>query len=426
MALKLDLADLDAIAAVHAPHLAPPDTGFAPGSPEYNMGLGATAQPSMPSPKASPAGAPEMASPSFAPPSGEPAGIQRPTAKEGHEAGKAEFRAGMPTITESDASAPGFYSQRIAQEEYKKEHPWGSPISEHPGFLGKVAHGLATAGNIAGDILAPSTMGLIPGTQMNRGLKEAGLQQGLEKTTEETTARKAVDQRPEIAEQKGELQGRLQAEKEDEQQKRLQNTLDSQETRADQREQGAEKLRQSANTEAEKRQTAHDAEAEKRQRAQFAEQEKLLDMRETNKKADAKPTADEQRRADLSENLNENLATLEEIVHRRPDLFGPAAGRWTSLKAALGSGDPDIATLETIKHQIGMAQISAHGMRSAQGIGAAADSILNSFKNEPAAVLASINAARNSVKTFTGDVEKVKGGGKTETPAKKGDPLGIL
>lgn len=123
-----------------------------------------------------------------------------------------------------------------------------------------------------------------------------------------------------------------------------------------------------------------------------------------------KPSPDEQRRADLAENLNENLGTLEEIVARRPDLFGPVSGRITGLKGMVGSNDPDIGALETIKHQIGMAQISAHGMRSAQGVGAAAESILNSFKNGPDAVKASINAARNSVKTFSGDVKRAKSG----------------
>jgi len=147
-----------------------------------------------------------------------------------------------------------------------------------------------------------------------------------------------------------------------------------------------------------------------------------------------KATPDEQRRADLAENLNENLATLEEIVSRRPDLFGPIAGRLTGYKGALGTNDADIGTLETIKHQIGMAQISAHGMRSAQGVGAAAESILNSFKNGPDAVKASINAARNSVKTFTDDANKGNQRGpvspaKTKQPSLKKqvtDPLGIL
>jgi hypothetical protein len=121
------------------------------------------------------------------------------------------------------------------------------------------------------------------------------------------------------------------------------------------------------------------------------------------------PTADEQRRADLSENMNENLNQLEEIVKRRSDLFGPLAGRATTARSWIGTGDPDIAAIETIKHQIGMAQLGAHSMRSAQGVEKAAEAILNSFKNKPDAVLKSIEEARNSVKTFTGDVQR-KGG----------------
>lgn len=131
----------------------------------------------------------------------------------------------------------------------------------------------------------------------------------------------------------------------------------------------------------------------------------------------SKPTADEQRRADLSENLNENLQALEEIVKRKPGLFGPLHGRLTSLKATIGTSDPDIAALETIKHQIGMAQISAHGMRSAHGIAAAADSILNSFNNSPEAVQGAIDAARNSVQTFQHDVDRNKPGAKGEAQA---------
>lgn len=125
-----------------------------------------------------------------------------------------------------------------------------------------------------------------------------------------------------------------------------------------------------------------------------------------------KPTADEQRRADLSENLNENLDQLEDIVKRRPELFGPLAGRWTELKGKFGSDDPDISALQVLEHQIGMAQISAHGMRSAQGISSAAESIMNGLHSGPAALQNAIKTVRNSVKTFTGDVAKAK----AETP----------
>lgn len=124
-----------------------------------------------------------------------------------------------------------------------------------------------------------------------------------------------------------------------------------------------------------------------------------------------KPNAEEQKRGDLAQNVNENLDTLEEIVNRRPDLFGPVAGRLTKGKEALGTGDPDIGTLKTIEDNLGMAMQSAHGMRSAQHVETSAQSVLNGFKNEPAALLASIKAARNSVGTFQKNVQDTNDAG---------------
>jgi hypothetical protein len=46
-------------------------------------------------------------------------------------------------------------------------NPYGS-AANHPGWLGKIEHGLAKAGNIAGDIVAPGVMANIPGTDMNK------------------------------------------------------------------------------------------------------------------------------------------------------------------------------------------------------------------------------------------------------------------
>lgn len=155
-----------------------------------------------------------------------------------------------------------------------------------------------------------------------------------------------------------------------------------------------------------------------RQQAMSMARERLDNAEE--KQNNPKPTADEQRRADLAENLNENLGTLREIVGRRPELFGPLAGRWAELKQKFGSDDPDLATLQTIEHQIGMAQISAHGMRSAHGIQAAGDSILNHMHSGPHAVMAAIDAAQNSVKTFQGDVQRK--GGDIGPPAQHGGP----
>jgi len=64
-------------------------------------------------------------------------------------------------------------SIRGEKARYEMEHPWGSPESAHPGVLGKIAHGLSTAGQIAGETLAPQIMSSIPGTEANLGDKVA-------------------------------------------------------------------------------------------------------------------------------------------------------------------------------------------------------------------------------------------------------------
>jgi hypothetical protein len=117
------------------------------------------------------------------------------------------------------------------------------------------------------------------------------------------------------------------------------------------------------------------------------------------------PSADEIRRSDLANNMNENLDKLQDIVQRRPDLFGPVAGRITSLRQWTGTDDPDIAALKTIHEYLGMASVGAHAMRNAQHVAQAADSVFNSYKNYPKAIMQSIQDARDSVKTFIGDVQ---------------------
>jgi hypothetical protein len=149
-----------------------------------------------------------------------------------------------------------------------------------------------------------------------------------------------------------------------------------------------------------------------------------------------KPNADEQRRADLATNMNENLDQLEEIVKRRPDLFGPVAGRATQLKQFIGTSDPDVARLKAVREYLGMASVGAHAMRNAQHVGTAADAVMAGMLNSPEATLASIQAARNSTKTFAQDLARSRGvgapaGNRPFTPAPKGgkssaaDPLGI-
>lgn len=133
--------------------------------------------------------------------------------------------------------------------------------------------------------------------------------------------------------------------------------------------------------------------------------------------ATAKIGADEQKRADLAQNMNENINKLEEILQRRPDLFGPIAGRMTQGKVAFGTGDEDAATLMTIEHQLGMVAQGAHGMRSAQGVESAANSLTNGFKNSPNATRAALEAARQSVSTFLSDSQNAGQPRSAEAPS---------
>lgn len=77
----------------------------------------------------------------------------------------------------AETNNPAFAEQadrlRIAKAQYLKNTPWGSE-SNHPGILGKIGHVAAGIGNIAGDIVAPETMALIPGTQLYKQRQNAG------------------------------------------------------------------------------------------------------------------------------------------------------------------------------------------------------------------------------------------------------------
>src|SRR5215469_9693298 len=55
---------------------------------------------------------------------------------------------------------------------FSQMHPWGTPESEHPGVLGKIAHVASRVGQIAGSAIAPQVVEEIPGTQAHLGAQE--------------------------------------------------------------------------------------------------------------------------------------------------------------------------------------------------------------------------------------------------------------
>lgn len=189
-----------------------------------------------------------------------------------------------------------------------------------------------------------------------------------------------------------------------------------------------------ATRERERREDSVTALSNRRQDEQTRRLDRLTDRRDLMKFAKdlsgQKPSADEIRRADLATNVNENLDALEEIVKRRPELFGPMHGTLTMLRGKIGTSDEDISSLEQIRDNLGRALQGAHGMRSATGVLAAGNSVLNNFRNNDKAVLSAIRRARSSVQTFINDVDRKTGGGGTgATPSpdvNSNDPLGVL
>ncbi len=117
---------------------------------------------------------------------------------------------------------------------------------------------------------------------------------------------------------------------------------------------------------------------------------------------DTKPTADEDRRADLSAAMSNYADMLIDIAQRRPDLFGPLAGRVTEARQFVGSNDPDVADLKFLKEQLGITQMGAHSLRSAQAIAPIADALANSFKNDAATTIATAEMAKKGVASFMG------------------------
>lgn len=148
--------------------------------------------------------------------------------------------------------------------------------------------------------------------------------------------------------------------------------------------------------------------------------------------SDDKPTADEDRRADLSKSLDTLADRLTDISTRRPELFGPIAGRLTKGKMAVGTSDPDVAELKSIQENLGQISLGAHAMRNAGHIATAADSMANIY-NSPEAYRAGLVAGKGSadtMQTITRPrlLRPTSGPKSTSRPIvkpKDNDPLGI-
>lgn len=139
---------------------------------------------------------------------------------------------------------------------------------------------------------------------------------------------------------------------------------------------------------------------------------------------DEKPTADEDRRADLSSSLDVLADRLQDISTRRPELFGKVAGRMTKGRMALGTSDPDVAELKSIQENLGQISLGAHAMRNAGHIATAADAMANIY-NSPEAYRAGLAAGKGSADTMQHITRPTLTKPKASAGTAKPDPLGI-
>jgi hypothetical protein len=328
--------------------------------------------------------APDMATPGYqsdAMTSGVPS-LQRPQAQPSElpglaqqsgrsvkQEGQAQFKLGMPHVTDQPET-PGYFQQREEVNQYGKEHPWGSDISAHPGFLGKVGHALGVAGNIAGDAVAPGVMLNIPGTDLNRRLQSNQNERGFDKAQELQTQKEGIEQRPEIAEATGELKGQLQAEKDQAAEKRLGETLGSREKVAGE---GNETKKEVAGEQIGSREKVAGEQigsrekiaganiASREQIAQLADQTRMLISKDHEANANTRAAM-----ANDPNKLTNTMKTMKQQAQQTlpgidraltetaqvADMLGPGEGRWNDfIQGKIGVSDPRFAHY---KDEIGM------------------------------------------------------------------------
>lgn len=153
---------------------------------------------------------------------------------------------------------------------------------------------------------------------------------------------------------------------------------------------------------------------------------------------DTKPTADEDKRADLSEAFRTYATELKEIATRRPELFGRAAGTSLGLKVRgmVHPDDADVRAIARIKENIGLVSQAAHSLRSAPHIVTAADKAADTTQNAES-LIKNLDQGMKGLETFdtihrpslAGRVTRSRSGSGPAKPptggGKANDPLGI-
>ncbi len=362
---------------------------------------------------------------------------------------------GAPGSAENDRS-------QLARIADQKANPWGS-AENHPGTLGKIGHVLGRVGNIAGDIVAPGTMALIPGTDLNRRAQEKGLETHLA----------GAEQREETAGEHKAAQGLAERKEESEEPLREAQTKATEEkgpaglaehglmrdkdgnivadptSPAYQKQQmageavknlmtlrSAQKYLADAKTEVEQAKNdpnspAFKAAQQKLAMAQYAHDlaAKNLDLHQQefgNKVQEQgllKPSGQAQSRASAAQSVIDLIPGLETLVHKNAASMGPLMGRLNRGEIAIGNVPPDVAELYSAMKSFYALQPAVHGFRNAEFV-KDFEHALGTLERDPEAFIAGMKGLKPTLesvakegKTFHKRLVEGGGGATPETPA---------
>jgi hypothetical protein len=389
-----------------------------------------------------------------------PSGALIPTT---HDEGKAEYQQLMPKIT----SAPGtadYFRQRQEQLDFKQAHPWGDPISSHPGVAGTIGHIASAIGNIAGDIFAPGTLERIPGSQLHNQALEAqnehGIAQG-EDNAEKEAQTANLDAQPELKRQAGELAQEKQNAKEDkdktdltEKYRKLGLKLDPQgnaipipyeemtpteQAVHDLKTNQAEAAEARAELDKMKGDTTSPLYQMQLKRLQVAMQNAqnaharlgLSEQQFANKVNEQelmKPSGQAQSRGSAAQAALDVLPDLQEQIRSNAAELGPLFGRINRGEIKIGDVDPKIQKLYANMQSFYAMQPAVHGFRNAEFV-KDFDSFVGGLQTNPEATLAGLEGLKPTLqavakegktfrkRTVEGRDDNASGGANAKAPA---------
>lgn len=262
---------------------------------------------------------------------------------------------------------------QAAKDRYAGDVPKKYDYSAHS-VLGNVGHVLARTANIAGDILDPAATSLIPGSDLYNAHKRAGDLEEVDKANEKQMAAQkeadSVDNEQANREQKDDIESSKENQATAKTNAQLAQhgfkmdpdkgivPLNYEEMSPTQQAvvdlKGSQSRLADAKTEYEGAMQRGDTAAARIAQAKLQAETRSQDIAlqriglsrdalgfQQDKFYNPQPTATERNKGDLAHSSIHQIGEMRDVIDRRPEIFGPGAGRANRIQQWLGSSDPD-------------------------------------------------------------------------------------